>query len=100
MAQDHGTQGASDLRLYCTVLYYVIGMSETQDHLGGQRAQELAHLQEDFPGFRIWQESTGERIRLVAARRQHGISPHTVVTADPAELRAALGSPRHATASP
>jgi hypothetical protein len=52
--------------------------------------RDLADLQEDFPGYRIFREVTGERVRLVAVRRQHGISPHTVVTADAAELRAAL----------
>ena len=75
-------------------------MNNSQDHPAHQRAQELAHLKEDFPAFRIWQETTGERIRLVAVRRHHGISPHTVVTADAAELRAALSSTRSATAGP
>lgn len=51
---------------------------------------DLADLQEDFPDFRIFKEVTGERARLVAIRRHHGTSPHTVVTADIAELRAAL----------
>jgi hypothetical protein len=37
----------------------------------------------------------GERARLVAVRRQHGTSPHTVVTADLTELRAVLDSHRH-----
>jgi hypothetical protein len=77
-----------------------MSMNDTQDPLSRQRAQELAHLQEDFPGFRIWQEITGEGTRLVAVRRHHGISPHTVVTAEAAELRAALGRPGHTTASP
>jgi hypothetical protein len=62
--------------------------------------RELAELQEDFPGFRIWREVTGERVRLVAVRRRHGTSPHTVVTADPAELRAVLSGHRHIPASP
>ncbi len=52
--------------------------------------QELADLQEDFPGYRIWQEAMGDRIRLVAVRRRPGTSPHTLVTTDMAELRAAL----------
>ena len=55
-----------------------------------QRALELAKLRQDFPGFQIWQEVTGERTRLVAVRRQPGTSPHTVVTADLAELRTVL----------
>jgi hypothetical protein len=74
-------------------------MSDAQDPLSGQRAQELAHLQGDFPGFRIWQEITGERTRLVAVRRHDGLRPHTLVSAEAAELRAALGHPRRTTAS-
>jgi len=57
-------------------------------------AADLARLHAEFPGYRIWHEITGNRARLVAVRRHHGISPHTVVTADPAELRAALTASR------
>ncbi|HCU97298.1 MAG TPA: hypothetical protein DHU96_33165 [Actinobacteria bacterium] len=56
-------------------------------------SSDLASLQQEFPAFRIWQEVTGERARLVAVRRHAGTSPHTVVTADIAELRAVLTSP-------
>jgi hypothetical protein len=76
-------------------------MDYTDSHLACERepecehAQDLAALQRDFPGFRIWQEAMGERARLVAVRRQHGTSPHTVVTADLTELRAVLDSHRH-----
>src|SRR6266566_2521622 len=73
------------------------------DHNEEQRAcqRQLAELQEGFPGFRIWREVTGERTRLVAVRRHRGISPHTVVTADAAELRAVLnGGHRHTPATP
>lgn len=55
-------------------------------------AADLASLHAEFPGYRIWHEITGDRARLVAVRRDHGMSPHTVVTADPAELRAALAA--------
>lgn len=55
---------------------------------------ELITLQEEFPGFRIWREVTGKHARLVAVRRDPGTSPHTIVTADIAELRAALNGPR------
>lgn len=51
----------------------------------------LASLQQDFPGHRIWQEITGERVRYIARRMHWGISPHTVVTADLVELRTLLG---------
>ena len=63
-------------------------MSQANEHLVRQR--ELADLQQDFPGYRIWQEPMGHRIRLVAVRRKPGTSPHTLVTTDVAELRAAL----------
>jgi hypothetical protein len=56
------------------------------------RERELADLQQDFPGYRIWQEPMGDRIRLVAVCRRPGINPHTLVTADQAELRAALAN--------
>jgi hypothetical protein len=73
-------------------------MSHSEDHHSRQR--ELAELQDDFPGFRIWREVTGERVRLVAVRRRHGTSPHTVVTAEAAELRAVLAGQRHVPARP
>jgi hypothetical protein len=47
-------------------------------------------LQGDFPAYRIWHEPMGVRMRLVAVARRTGVSPHTVITSDPAELRAAL----------
>jgi hypothetical protein len=59
-----------------------------------QRAQqrELADLQQDFPGYRIWLEPMGGCFRLVAVSRKPGASPHTLVTPDPSELRSALAN--------
>ncbi len=54
------------------------------------REQAIADLQQDFPGYRIWQEPMGRQIRLVAVRREPGAGPHTLVTANLVELRAAL----------
>lgn len=65
-------------------------MSHADEHRARQR--ELADLQQDFPGYRIWQERMGARIRLVAVRCNPGTSPHTLVTTDVAELRAALAT--------
>jgi hypothetical protein len=65
-------------------------MSDADVHQARQR--ELADLQQDFPGYRIWQEPMGACIRLVAVRRNPGTSPHTLVTTDVAELRAALAN--------
>jgi len=53
-------------------------------------ADELTALRERFQSFRIWQEVTGDRTRYVARRLDVGAGPHTVVTADLAELRAVL----------
>ncbi len=55
-----------------------------------EQQRELADLQQDFPGYRIWQEPMGGQTRLVAVRREPGTGPHTLVTADLVELRAAL----------
>ena len=54
--------------------------------------QAVTSLQEEFPAFHISREVTGEHARFVAVRRHTGTSPHTVVTADIDELRAALSS--------
>jgi len=50
----------------------------------------LFGLQKEFPGFRIWQEIHGDRKRYIACRLLASTRPHSVVTADPDELRAAL----------
>jgi hypothetical protein len=57
----------------------------------------LNDLKQDFPGYRIWQEPMGSQIRLVAVRREPGTGPHTLVTADLIELRAALAKSTPAT---
>ena len=54
----------------------------------------LFGLQKEFPGYRIWQECHGERKRYIACRLHVGIRPHSVVTADPDELRDVLSGRR------
>jgi len=54
------------------------------------KTDDLPVLRQQFPGFEIWREVTGERTRYIARRRHTWLSPHTVVTADPDELRATL----------
>ncbi len=54
-------------------------------------AAELDRLQEEFPAFRIWREAMGDRVRYLARRRRPGTRPYAVITADPRELRTALG---------
>jgi hypothetical protein len=51
---------------------------------------KLAALRAEFPQFRIWRESIGQRRRYIARRLDRGTSPHTVVTPDLDELRTAL----------
>ena len=50
----------------------------------------LLQLRADFPRFSIWREHTPGRVRYVARRMNGGVGPHTLITADPAELRREL----------
>ena len=52
----------------------------------------LAALQRDFPAYDIWQETTLTGIRYIARSRHLNQSPHTLITRDPAELRAVLAA--------
>lgn len=51
---------------------------------------DVAAMEAEFPEFAIWQEYAGERIQYIARRMRRGVHPHTIVTSDPAELRACL----------
>src|ERR1700730_10878343 len=68
----------------------------------GQAPDELASLREQFRGFRIWKEVIGERTRYIARRFDLEAHPHTAVTADLGELRAALslGAEQQVAATP
>lgn len=57
--------------------------------VAGQQ-DEAAALQKQFPSYQIWVDETLGRSRYVARGRFLGLRPHTVITDDPAELRAAL----------
>ncbi len=59
----------------------------------------LAALRQEFPGYRVWLEPAYGRYRFVARRRHSGTRPHTVITSDPAELRAALAGPQQPASS-
>ncbi len=52
--------------------------------------EDLVALRADFPGFKIWEECLPGRSRYVARSLREGVRPHTVVTPDLGELRAAL----------
>jgi hypothetical protein len=50
----------------------------------------VAALRQEFPGFRIWRELVVGQVQYLACRLQPGTHPHTVISADPGKLRAAL----------
>jgi hypothetical protein len=56
---------------------------------------QLAVLQADFPCFRSSREQTCDRARYAVRSLHPGLNPHTVVTDDIGELRAALEPSRH-----
>lgn len=58
----------------------------------GAEVGELASVRADFPQFRIWREDAWGRVRYIARSLHPGQHPHTIVTADLAELRAALSN--------
>jgi hypothetical protein len=60
----------------------------------------LAALRQEFPGYRIGLEPAYGRYRFVARRMHPGTRPHTVITSDAAELRAALATPAQPQAKP
>ncbi len=64
----------------------------------GAGSEPLALLRMEFPGHLIGEESVMGRVRYVARRRREGTHPHTVVTPDLGELRAALEAGRSAVA--
>lgn len=51
---------------------------------------ELALVAAGFPAYRIWRQTFYDRTRYTAQARDLTIHPNTVVTADLAELHAAL----------
>lgn len=53
-------------------------------------------LRTDCPGFRIWREVIGAHSRYIARRLAPGTHPHTVISADLDEIRAALTKPAQA----
>jgi hypothetical protein len=63
--------------------------SRGDGRVAGPQAATAESL-DDFPGFRVWQEVTGDRTRYIARSLHLDTHPHTVVTADLDELRAIL----------
>jgi hypothetical protein len=61
---------------------------------------DLATVQGDFPDYRIWREVFPGRDRYIVRSLLPGLSPHTLVTDDLAELREALEAPRPAQPNP
>jgi hypothetical protein len=50
----------------------------------------VAALRAEFPGYQISRELAVGRVRYVACRLHPGTHPHTVMSADPEKIRAAL----------
>lgn len=63
---------------------------DPQDAETAPAAHSLTALQQEFPQFQIWREITLGRARYNARSLHPGTHPHTVITPDPGELRAAL----------
>ena len=56
-------------------------------------AAQAERLAEEFPRFAIWLEPADDnRVRYIARNRHPDVHPRTVITADVAELRAALSA--------
>ena len=52
--------------------------------------EDLAVLQAEFPAYKIWQEQIAGPGPVCGPQPAPGVNPHTVITADVAELREAL----------
>jgi hypothetical protein len=50
----------------------------------------VSALREEFPAYRISRELFVGQVHFVACRLRPGTHPHTVISADPARVRAAL----------
>ena len=71
-----------------------LGADQNQQQIAaGQPSDPLPALQQQFPAFQIWRENMFGRRRYVARSQHLSVHPHTVITADPDELRAALSRP-------
>ncbi len=64
-----------------------------EDSQAATAAGTLTALQDEFPQFLIWRENVYGRRRYVARSQDLSVNPHTVITSDPDELRAALSRP-------
>jgi hypothetical protein len=60
----------------------------------GADQEKLATLRAEFPGHHVSTETIVDRVRYVVRSRYEGVLPHTVITRDFAELRAALEAGR------
>ncbi len=71
-----------------------LGADQNQPQIpGDQPSDPLPALQQQFPAFQIWRENMFGRRRYIARSQHLSVHPHTVITADPDELRAALSRP-------
>ena len=63
-------------------------------------SEDLTAVQAEFPAFRIWREELCGRVRFVARSMRPDVNPHTVITPDLSELRAAIEPSWEASARP
>lgn len=63
-------------------------------------AETLDSVRGRFPGFLIWREFAGDRLRYVARRAGPGAGLHTVVSADLGELHDVLSAASAADPAP
>jgi len=69
-----------------------LGLGATRGTRDQDGAADVAAMEAEFPEFAIWQEYAGERVQYIARRMRREVHPHTIVTSDPAELRACLAT--------
>jgi hypothetical protein len=72
----------------------------SDDHLfeywpGDTSPSVVAALRQEFPGYRISRELFVGQVQYIACRLHPGAHPHSVITADPGKLRAALKDGQH-----
>jgi len=71
-----------------------------EEPAGDSPANDLTALQHEFPRYRISREEICGRVRYAARSLEHGLRPHTVITADLDELHAALEPSQYAALIP
>jgi hypothetical protein len=73
----------------------VVNADDLHEYWPGDTSPSVvAALQEEFPAYQISRQLAVGQVGYVACRLHPGTHPHTVMSADPAKLRAALTAGR------